>query len=666
MTDQNNETPKKGISAATKQGSTKESVSKSVSNRVRSLHTLAKEHEAVREKKRSAEKETRIEGMQSSKEARADMSQQARSNLPRLASDAPKAYKENTAFGISVGGGWGSTISAFSEEMDADAELTHIDMLDVYAIRLLDMLHSAAMSTAQLQKSDLYALYRYFYKTNPVIGRVIDLHTDLPLSKLSLTPPANVPKIASDYIMHFYSKVMDRIKFPDLIRKATLSYWIYGTVDILIGDNYEGDHVLTHATETQVSFDNLAEESLAKIENLYEESPDKVSITERKKYLSNKFQRFLEEDYNGPTQARVLDIHEIWNVAENKDINYRMLEVETSLSLMALMNDDSLTLKEMVELGYNKGFLRLFMDSDGPVSDDTKMPKKPSYIIDNDHLQGRAFILTLERPEGHSLIHRVLDQCINWDSALRSWRAKIEQIGKVGRVITAPDLSGDQLGELRAEVENMINDPNYALVCNYSVEWEEVNAFVKEELNELISSTNELSSTICNALGMPESMLSGEGQYSGDQIKLDMVNTYYSSFKNSLAAGIEAQLLVPIALRKGFVTVGGWGELETATPKIALSKTSIRDTVMQDILFSMYQKGSAPARAVLESINLDPDEIKQQVEQERFTSFDPHFGDMMSAIYDQAATDVYLKSDIVGSLVTELNLGSRKFKNEKN
>lgn len=622
--------------------------------RIGDLRSIAQDHIDKANKARNAG--VKVEGVSSSTEERAKMSTQAQSALPKAKGQPQSGVKEKKAFGISVRGGWGSTISAFSEEMEADGELTHIDMLDVYAIRLLDMLHTSSLSTAQLQKSDLYALYRYFYKTNPVIGRVIDLHTDLPLSKMSLTPPANVPKIASDYIMHFYGKVLDKINFPDLIRKATLAYWIYGSVDILIGDDYEGKHTLVDAEDTLASFANTAQDTLAEVEKRYEEDPDSVNVQERKTYLSNKFQKFLEDGYKGPTQARVLDIHEIWNISENKDINYRLLEVETSASLLALQDSSSISVAELIDIGYNKGFLKLFSEN---LELDKPLPKASSYLVDNDHLSGKAFIVTFERPEGNSLIHRVLDQCINWDSALRSWRAKIEQIGKVGRVISAPDLSGDQLDDLRAEVEAMIEDPNYALVCNYAVEWEEVNSFVKEELNELIASTTELSSTISNALGIPDSMLSGDGQYSGDQIKLDMVNTAYSSFKNSLAAGLETQLMAPIALRKGFVTVGGWGELEIATPKVALSKTSLRDTVTQDILFSMYQKGAGSAHAVWESINIDPDEIKQQAEQERFTSSDPFFGNMMESIYGQAAADVYLKTDIVTNLVKELNVGRR-------
>lgn len=638
---------------------TKSTKPTSAVTRVGNLRNIAADHQERAKKAREAG--VKVEGVKSSTEERSNMSPVAQANLPSRG--ASTGVKEKKAFGISVKGGWGSTISAFSEEMEADAELTHIDMLDVYAIRLLDMLHTSSLSTAQLQKSDLYALYRYFYKTNPVIGRVIDLHTDLPLSKMSLTPPSNVPKIASDYIMHFYNKVLDKINFPDLVRKATLAYWIYGSVDILIGDDYEGKHTLMSTEDAQVSFTNTAQDVLTEIENRYDEDPDSVNVQERKTYLSNKFQKFIEEEYKGPTQARVIDIHEIWSVSENKDINYRLLEVETSASLLALLGTNDLTAQDLVDIGYNKGFLKLFSEDFNLTE---PLQRSSSYMVDNDHLSGKAFIVTFERPEGNSLIHRVLDQCINWDSALRSWRAKIEQIGKVGRVISAPDLSGDQLGDLRAEVEAMIEDPNYALVCNYTVEWEEVNSFVKEELNELIASTSELSATITNALGIPDSMLSGDGQYSGDQIKLDMVNTAYSSFKNSLAAGIEAQLMEPIALRKGFVTVGGWGELETATPKVALSKTSLRDTVTQDIIFSMWQKGAGSARAVWESINIDPDEIKQQAEQERFTSSDPFFGDMMSQIYNQAATDVYMNSNIVSNLIKELNIGKKTEEDNSN
>lgn len=85
-----------------------------------------------------------------------------------------------------------------------------------------------------------------------------------------------------------------------------MAYWIYGSVDILIGDDYEGKHTLVEAEETLASFSNTAQDTLAEVEKRYEEDPDSVNVQERKTYLSNKFQKFLEEGYKGPTQARVL------------------------------------------------------------------------------------------------------------------------------------------------------------------------------------------------------------------------------------------------------------------------------------------------------------------------------------------------------------------------
>ena len=529
----------------------------------------------------------------------------------------------------------------------------HVDMLDMYAVRLIDMLQGGIYSIAILSRQDLCTLYRYFYRNNPILGRIIDIHTDIPLSKLNLTPPNNVSGLAKDYITQFYSRILKKVNLPEKVREMVIHHWVYGACDVLVSDVYEGKRELQEPDPAQFKI-NPDEVDLKKTEAAYDRDPASVGISDRQKYLEGRFMEFWEPSYQGPTSIRVVPFYEIEDYKENPDINYRGFRAVTPESLRNISNSQ-VSVEEVVKLGYSKGLLQSLVD--GKLNNNAKFKCNDTFFIDNDHLTGNAFSFHLEKADGMSIIHRVLNECLAWDAAYKALKNKIASIGKVGRVITAPDLSSDQIGMLRAEVETMIQDPDYAIVANYEINWDEVNAFIKEELAELAESTSSLQELLSNATGIPSSMISGDGSFSGDSIKLELINTSYASFKNQLAASIEEGFFKPIALRKGFVTVDSWGNLELAYPKVSLSRVSLRDDAVNDMLFSLYQKGSVPVGLILDLLNLDEADVKRAVEGDLFTVNDPNFNEILRDLYSQAATDVYNNSDAINKIMASLLLG---------
>ena len=56
----------------------------------------------------------------------------------------------------------------------------------------------------------------------------------------------------------------------------------------------------------------------------------------------------------------------------------------------------------------------------------------------------------------------------------------------------------------------MLEDPNKAIVANYEIKWDEVNSFIKEELNELVARLKDLKIEISMGAGIPDSLLSGD------------------------------------------------------------------------------------------------------------------------------------------------------------
>ena len=547
-----------------------------------------------------------------------------------------------------------SNISSIQSGFGIEIENQDLDALDLIAINLIDILKDGVYQLANLTKFELSTLYRYFYRTNPIISRIINLHTDLPLSKLRLQAPQGVPEIIKDYIMTFFEKVLKKINFPEVFREIVQNYNIHGDCTVVMDDYFkELPRELQDMDELSSKISELDDKTvnfLNQIEKNYEKNPSDVNLVERMSYLEKKFLGFFMKTYKGPDKCYVVPFYLINSAIYNSDIDYRGIKIDSSELLSDLIKEGTDT-EVLEEMGYTKGYLSL---RDSEESDENEI------YIDNDYLEGIPYIFNISSFENESRIHSILNEAIEWDLAKRSFKIKISMLGKLGRTVTAPDLSSDQVADLKTEVDMMLEDPNHVIVANYPIEWEENNAFVKEELNELIESTEALKEIIALGMGMPISLISGDSQYSGDNIKLEVLNTEYMSFKLRMQEIIEEKVFKPIALRKGFISVDSWGDTVLIYPKLTFSRMSIRDDNVFDLLFSLYQKGSLPVGIIYEVLNIDPDDVKRSIREDLFTVFDPNFNEILRDLYSNSADQLFNKTDIVGKLINETGLPLRE------
>ena len=101
-------------------------------------------------------------------------------------------------------------VSGYSS-LGYDVETDLYDSLDRYAHNLIDLLVYRTVTISDLTKFERNLVYRFFSRHNPIMGRIIDLHTSLPLSKIRLQVPTNIPGILRDYISTFYQRIRDRL-----------------------------------------------------------------------------------------------------------------------------------------------------------------------------------------------------------------------------------------------------------------------------------------------------------------------------------------------------------------------------------------------------------------------------------------------------------------------
>ena len=206
----------------------------------------------------------------------------------------------------------------------------------------------------------------------------------------------------------------------------------------------------------------------------------------------------------------------------------------------------------------------------------------------------------------------------------------------------------------------MMDNPTHAIVANYNINWQEVNDFVKNELNDLVTSIDRIKSELSDGLGMPASLISGESQYTGDTIKIEIINNQYFALKLKFQNLINKRFIKPIAIRKGFITLDQWGEPILIYPKVAFSLTNLRSQDVFDTLFQLYQKGSLPVDVLYDVLNLDGDAMEAALKKDLWTLKNDKANEVVSAIYGAVSEDMVQNTNVLAKIMQALGLSKQE------
>lgn len=227
-------------------------------------------------------------------------------------------------------------LSSTVDSFDVTGENAHShDALDIYAQQIIFLLQSnVGFTFSHLAKHQKMLMYRYFYRTNPIAGRVLDLHTDLPLSKLDFQPPANQPEIVKDFVVAFYTRVFKKINVNEFLREIVLHYWIYGEGYGCIDDYFaKHDIELQDLSKLDARMYQKSEAEtkiLEEVEAKYADNPSGVNVVARLEYLQRKFKNFFCVEYTGPDRIFVIPFYQISEYYENRDIRYEAIKYAIS------------------------------------------------------------------------------------------------------------------------------------------------------------------------------------------------------------------------------------------------------------------------------------------------------------------------------------------------
>ena len=492
-------------------------------------------------------------------------------------------------------------------------------------------------------------IYRHFYNADPIVGQAIDLHTELPLSKVRLaTPkPTTCPEGFKDvhdyasYILWFFTEMCSHTKLFQRLVTMVHHLWLDGGIFC-----WAEDSAVDVPPEIGYDKKQTGTKSIVTDSGDTKEEPE-FGFVEREDKEDQELAHY-QKNYKGWDRIILLPIDQVkatsYSFTDKMRIELIPADRDRALVSQAKMGDP--IAEEMVKEIPEEVREHLENGKLIPLGTD---PDEGSFCF---YLAGR-------RGAGEDLGQSILDRCLRqlyFKDKLRQAQTQIASRAMTPkRIIWADRISEMDVNDLREQVDLALVDPDYSIVANYEVHWEEMGA--RDRLLDLSNEYEIINKEIHTGLGVTESLLSGETLYSGDRLKLEVINTRYMFLREMLQDYVENYLFKPVARRKGFVEKNAWGEEVVLYPKLSFTRLPLRDSQDTfDALLNLYQKGSIPISVILELFNLDPDDIKVKLEEDLFTANDATFNEVLRSIYGSAAQSIVDGTNVVDKIIEALKL----------
>lgn len=494
--------------------------------------------------------------------------------------------------------------------------------------------YSPQLSTDFLEKPqnlrERRAWYRHFYYSNELVGAAIDLHSTIPLSKIRLLRPKCKNEELAEYSYDFFVGLCDRLQLFKRLQEISHEHWLMGSAAVLSEEN-----------------------------NPY---PDGVDSEEGqvKQYQGRQRSKMLMEKF------KIVD----------KDPNYLGWDKITILppdqvKISKVMFSDQPLVEYLPDPQTKEAILRDY--NEGPYSEisEASRPQIPDRIrhavadggsipLDTDpHSGTHVCMLTRKKSQyevqGVSILERCIETLLIRDKLRQAQTSIASRHMTPIRLVWAEDMSNQDTESLREQVDFALMDPDYSIVTNFEVHWEEMGS--QGRLLDLSSEYEHQESNLYTGLGVTKELLTGEGMYGGTKISLEVLNIQYMQFREMIIDWIENNLFKPVARKKGFVETDKYGNEHLIYPKVSFTRLSIRDAGETfDQVFQLYNKGSVPIDVILEMLNIDPEIAGKRLTADLMTVNDSSFNAFLSAAYGAAGNDFAGKTNLIQKLAGVMGL----------
>lgn len=473
--------------------------------------------------------------------------------------------------------------------------------------------------------------FRFFYRTDPFVGQAVDLHTELPLSKIRLGMPKSRNRKMAEASLRFCEKWSRRIGLLHRLIEILHEYNLLGEVFVFCEDN--NPDVPKEVTHTKVN--EITEEG-AEVKYYKKDDADDLAY------------KWLKKNYKGWTAIRILP-------PEQVHMESFPFTDEKIISLVP----DSKT-KDVVE--------RSAMQDPDAMRIVESMPENVVESIRNGRniplntdpsLGSFCYFMARKKsqyePRGHSMLERCLRILVYRDKLRQAQTSIASRHMTPIRLVYAEDMDMNDVEALREQVDLALQDPDYSIIANFQISWEEMGA--DQRLLDLGGEYDMTDRQMYAGLGVTESLLSGESSYSGDRINLEVINTRYMLMREVLQEMVEENILKPMCRRMGFVEEDEDGEEVVVHPTLSFTRLGLRDNQDTfDALFNLYQKGSLDIDIILELLNVDPESTKRKLERDMWTLNDSQFNEVLRGIYGEAGRMLAENSEVIEKIAVNLGL----------
>lgn len=466
--------------------------------------------------------------------------------------------------------------------------------------------------------------YRYFAENEPFVAQALDLHTELPLSKIRLA----LPKTSGEGSKELAKKSLAFCEWwaeeINLLQHLLWIVWHFHA----IGE----DHIFIEDTNEQAPRE-VREEVLRELSD----DGEAREIWKEHEDADKREHEWLLKNYRGFTAIRIIPPEQIH--MESFPL--------TDEKIFDFIPDDSL---RKVIRNAQEGDPRAFKVAQSyPAWIVEKILNGENIPLDTDPSTG-SFLYYMARkkypyaPRGQSLLKRCLNELVYFDKLRQAQTSIASRHMTPMRVVWAKDMDEQDIDLLREQVDLALADPDFSIITNFEVNWEEMGP--NDRLLDLQGEYDLWSRKMYAGLGVTESLLSGESSYSGERISLEVINVRYMHLRMMLKNFVEKFLFKPMCRRLGYIEEDQFGREAVIYPRLSFTRLGIRDDPdTRDFLYNLYLKNSVDIDTILESVNLDPDEVHERLERDKFTIRDALWNEAARSLLSQAGSMIAEHSD---------------------
>ena len=474
--------------------------------------------------------------------------------------------------------------------------------------------------------------YRFFYNSEPFVGQAVDLHTELPISKVRIGMAHSKNRDIAVAATKFCERWAKNIKLLDRLIAITHDRNLIGEVNIWCEDaNPEMPKDVRQQLQRTLLESGEAEEKWTD-----REDADERAVA------------WLKKNYKGWTSIRVLPPEQI----KMESFNF------TDERIFELIPDSKT--KDIIDK-YSQG------DPNAKRIVESMPPEVVKAVIEGGNIplntdpMAGSFIYYLANkksdyePRGRSILERCMRALVYRDKLRQAQTSIASRHMTPIRIVYGDDMDVADVEDLREQVDNALQDPDYSIIANFQINWEEMGA--DQRLLDLSSEYDLTDRQLYAGLGVTEGLLSGESSYSGDRINLEVINTRYMLLREQLQDLVETNFFEPMCRRMGFIEEDDDGEERVVVPTLSFTRLALRDNRDTfDALYNLYTKGSLDVDTILELLNLDPIAVRERIERDLFTVNDPTFNEVLRGIYGDSGRAIAENSNAPEKIAEVLGL----------